>query len=168
MDLTNHPARLPIERLLKNCEVKRTRASGPGGQHRNKVETAIVITHLPSGAVGQASEKRSQERNRVAAIDRLRINLALEIRSEVPVEPSELWQSRVKGKKISINPGHSDFPALLAEGLDCVFDCGFEVREAAEQLGVSTSQLVKFIKLNNGAFELVNRERVASGMKKLN
>jgi protein subunit release factor B len=71
-----HPAEIPIEQLLSQCTVKRTRGSGPGGQHRNKVETAIVIKHLPTNVIGQASEKRSQERNRETAVGRLRVNLA--------------------------------------------------------------------------------------------
>ena len=36
-----HPAALPFDALLKECEVRRLRRSGPGGQHRNKVETAV-------------------------------------------------------------------------------------------------------------------------------
>ena len=40
-----HPCDLQLEDLLARCQVTRTRGSGPGGQHRNKVETAIVIKH---------------------------------------------------------------------------------------------------------------------------
>ncbi|MCY2992774.1 MAG: peptide chain release factor-like protein [Planctomycetota bacterium] len=52
-----HPAALAIDQLLRECQIVRTRRSGPGGQHRNKVETAVVITHLPSGVKGEASER---------------------------------------------------------------------------------------------------------------
>ena len=77
-----HPCDLQLEDLLAQCQVTRTRGSGPGGQHRNKVETAIVIKHEPSGVSGQASEKRSQNANKETAIGRLRINLALAIRTQ--------------------------------------------------------------------------------------
>ena len=165
-----HPVELSIDELLKSCVVKRTRGSGPGGQHRNKVETAIVITHTQSGIVGQASEKRSQHRNRDVAVERLRVNLALAIRSSVEPEqaPSSLWLSRVKSKKVVVNPSHEDFPRLLCEAMDFITAVDFDVAAAADRLGVSTSQLVKFLKLAPAAFESVNRERVARSLRKLN
>ena len=165
----SHPARLPIETLLQACSVKRTRGSGPGGQHRNKVETAIVITHLPTAVIGQASEKRSQKHNRDVAIERLRINLALAVRSEtgIDTQPSELWCSRVKSKKIQVNIKHEDFPALLSEALDFTNARGFEIAAAAEALGVSTSQLIKFFKASPAAFEYVNRQRESRELRRL-
>jgi protein subunit release factor B len=47
------------------------RASGPGGQHVNKVSTAVTIQHLPSGLQVTASDSRSQSVNRALALDRL-------------------------------------------------------------------------------------------------
>src|SRR5262249_27924451 len=46
-DVTKHPAARAPDALLAECEVRRTRRSGPGGQNRNKVETAVVLRHLP-------------------------------------------------------------------------------------------------------------------------
>ena len=165
-----HPVELSIDELLKACSVKRTRGSGPGGQHRNKVETAIVITHLESGVVGQASEKRSQHRNHDVAVERLRVNLALAIRTPAGVveSPSPLWRGRVKAKKVVVNASHADFPRLLCEALDVVTVAQFDVAKAAETLGVSSSQLVKFFKLAPAAFEMLNRERVDRSLRKLN
>lgn len=164
-----HPACLPIETLLEACSIKRTRGSGPGGQHRNKVETAIVITHEPTGVMGQASEKRSQEKNRAVAIERLRVNLALAIRNEVgsATRPSQLWRSRVRSRKIQVNANHTDFPSLLSEALDFTSSREFDVSAAANALGVSTSQLIKFLKACPACFEWVNRERETLGLKRL-
>jgi peptide chain release factor len=48
------------------------RSSGPGGQHVNRTESAVRVTHLPTGIVVTASEERSQIRNRSLALGRLR------------------------------------------------------------------------------------------------
>ena len=56
-----HPAKLAPDDLMKECSMKTTKGSGPGGQHRNKVQTAVVVTHTPTAFTGQASESRSQQ-----------------------------------------------------------------------------------------------------------
>lgn len=162
----DHPAALAENELLKHCTLRRGRRSGPGGQHRNKVETAVVITHEPSGIQGEAGERRSQAENRRAALFRLRVNLALHIRGDAsPTRtPSGLWQSRVSGGKISVNPRHGDFPALLAEALDCIGAHAWDVKAAAEQLGCSTSQLVRFLQGEPRALAQVNRMRRERGL----
>jgi peptide chain release factor len=48
------------------------RASGPGGQHRNKVESAVRVTHQPSGVTASSSESRSQHQNKKIALERLK------------------------------------------------------------------------------------------------
>ncbi len=159
----NHPSQLPVEQLLASCEIKRTRGSGPGGQHRNKVETAIVVEHLPTGLRGEASERRSQEQNRQQAILRLRIKLALEVRHDPAPQPSDLWQRRAKGGRISVSALHEDFPALLAEALDVIHSKEYAVSDAAKRLGITASQLVKLLKVAPAALVQVNRERQSRG-----
>src|ERR1700757_3064998 len=103
-----YPAAMAPERLEAECEFRATRRSGPGGQNRNKVETAVILTHRPTGIRAEASERRTQGENRRAALSRLRIELALEIRRPIdrPPVPSELWRSRCRGGRIVINPKH--------------------------------------------------------------
>jgi hypothetical protein len=155
----SHPASWPSDRLLAECTVERTRRSGPGGQHRNKVETAVVITHTPTGIRAEASERRSQAVNLAKAIFRLRVKLALTIRGEAAAEPSELWKDRMIAGRISVNPEHDDFPAMLAEALDVLAAHGWSPAESGAVLGVSSSQLVKFVKLEANAFILINAKR---------
>lgn len=161
-----HPAALSVERLLEDCEMQKTRRGGPGGQHRNKVESAIVITHLPSKIVGQAGERRSQHENRAVALERLRLNLAMGLRLPVAVQqaPSQLWRSRVTSRKIVISPEHTDFPALVAEAMDFIQACQFDLAQAAKRLSVSNSQLVKFLKSVPPAFTWLNQNRHDLGL----
>ena len=165
----SHPASLDIARLLAQCEIRRTRRSGPGGQHRNKVETAIVIVHTPTGIKGEASERRSQDLNRQQAIQRLRVNLALGVRcSQRAGElPSTLWQSRARGGKISVSGEHEDYPALLAEALDMLAYCDERLPAAAERLEVSPSQLTKFLKQHPHALAQLNATRRERGLRPL-
>lgn len=162
-----HPAQLPIEELLAECEVKRTRGSGPGGQHRNKVETAVVITHLPTGIRGEAAERRSQNQNYQNAIQRLRVRLGLELRTQPAVEISLLWRRRVTNRRVSISKSNTDFPALLAEVLNQLDAHGYSTSETSNTLGINTSQLIKFLKVDRAALAVANRERQRLGKQSL-
>lgn len=166
-----HPATLAPEQLLKACSVQRLRRGGPGGQHRNKVETAVVIEHLPTGIRAEANERRSQADNHRQAVFRLRVLLAIQVR---PVRsgasestPSKLWQSRISADRIAINPTHDDFPALLAEAFDQLAAQEFDVKAAAESLCITTSQLAKFLKKEPAAWQHLNDERRERGLPSL-
>src|SRR5260370_39715520 len=72
--------------LLAQCEVDTYRASGPGGQKRNKTSSAVRLRHLPSGLIVIAEESRSQHENKAKALQRLRKALFLKLRDESPAE----------------------------------------------------------------------------------
>jgi hypothetical protein len=161
----SHPACLNQDLLLKDCQIQHVRRSGPGGQHRNKVETGVVIKHLPTGIIGEAAEKRQQGRNRSVALFRLRVNLALECRSHHTAEtPSKLWLRRIANGTIKVNSEHDEFPALLAEALDALAQFDFEPKATSEFLLCSSSQLIKFLKKEPRAFAWLNSKRQAAGM----
>jgi protein subunit release factor A len=61
--------------LKRQVVVETYRSSGPGGQRKNKTETAVRIKHLPSGITVIATEYRSQAQNRELAFERLRERL---------------------------------------------------------------------------------------------
>ena len=61
--------------LKKQVIIETYRSRGPGGQRKNKVETAVRLKHLPSGITVVATEHRSQSENRKLAFERLRERL---------------------------------------------------------------------------------------------
>ncbi len=93
---------LPDEALLAECQETFFVGSGPGGQHRNKTESAVRLVHLPTGIAVTATERRSQARNRSAALERLRATLApLARRPAVrrPTRPSRAARERRLAEK---------------------------------------------------------------------
>jgi hypothetical protein len=154
-----HPAALPPDELLAQCEIRFLRRSGPGGQHRNKVSTAVVLAHRPTGVKAEANERRSQAENRTVALHRLRVQLALEVRHQPAAPPGPLWQSRLHGGRIEVSLAHRDFPALLAEALDVLAESRFDPKPAAARLRCSASQLIKFLKTEPRALTQVNEAR---------
>jgi protein subunit release factor B len=75
--------------LLAECEETFFVGGGPGGQHRNKTETAVRLAHPPTGVVVTATERRSQPQNRAAALERLRERLETLARKPKPRRPTK-------------------------------------------------------------------------------
>ena len=168
MDATPHPASLDRATLAEQCDFRRTTASGPGGQHRNRTASAVVATHRPTGVIGQASERRSQHQNREMAIGRLRVNLALAIRREPSLAgPSDLWRQRTPGGKLRVSSEHEDFATLLAEALDRLKSVEYDFAAFKESMQVSTSQIVKFLKIVPPAWQAVQQQRFDRGLDRL-
>ena len=90
------------EELLRECEVDTFRASGPGGQHVNKTESAVRLRHLPSGVVVTSQSERSQHRNKAICLQKLREKIdRLNYRppKRVPTRVSRSAKNRVLEQK---------------------------------------------------------------------
>ena len=77
-----------LETLRKEVEIQTLRGTGPGGQHRNKVESAVRVTHIPTGIVVLGTEHRSQHRNRELALRRLQQKLIERNKKRKPRTPT--------------------------------------------------------------------------------
>ncbi|OGP60742.1 MAG: hypothetical protein A2162_04110 [Deltaproteobacteria bacterium RBG_13_52_11b] len=93
-----------MEVLKKQVIVETYRSRGPGGQRKNKVETAIRLKHLPSGVTVTATEHRSQSENRRLAFERLRdrlVRLNRPRKARIPTKvPSMAIEKRLSEKKV--------------------------------------------------------------------
>lgn len=159
-----HPSILDIDEFLKQCRLTSHRRGGPGGQHRNKVSSAVLALHEPTKTSAEANERRDQSQNRRIAIDRLRLRLALLLRTtRVANEPphsleAELRQ-RWQGRPLKIGESNVDRWAVMAMVLDDLHRAGGQPSLVAAQWNVSTSSLVHFVATQPAALQLVNRWR---------
>src|SRR5262245_14701798 len=158
--------RLTEQQLLAQCEVDTYRASGPGGQKRNKTSSAVRLRHLPSGLIVIAEESRSQHENKVRALRRLRRRLYLSLREPFPPPGWEgMGGDRTEQFKVGVKDAR--FWPLVGVALDALEAHGGRVSETAVALGVSTAQLVDFLARDVKTWEAANGQRQRHGHKSL-
>ncbi|KAH7568415.1 hypothetical protein JRO89_XS07G0295900 [Xanthoceras sorbifolium] len=184
------------EELMRECEMGTFKASGPGGQHRNKRESAVRLKHIPTGIIAQAVEDRSQHKNRASALSRLRTLLALKALAQLAVSdwyyfliiielvrnvihldtyspPKELLQilppkSSIRGSECGpqIGPNNPKFASGMQALLDLIFALEGSISETAKLLGLSTGALSRLI-LSDDSLRMAVNELRTSKVKQL-
>src|ERR1041385_5144948 len=129
-------ASLTDAQLLAQCEVDTYRASGPGGQKRNKTSSAVRIRHPPSGLLVIAEESRSQHENRARALRRLRQALYLKVRDDGPAEELPAGSPGFLDDAGRLNLGRKDprFWPAVGVVLDVLHVLAARVSETAQAL----------------------------------
>jgi len=153
--------------LLAECEVHTYRASGPGGQKRNKTSSAVRLHHRPSGLTTVGTESRSQAENKARALRRLREAIAVGYREALPEAIAWPGTVQVVERRLKVNPKNPSFYRALALVLDAVAAQGGQSRLAAERLGLSPSSLVRFLAQHPTAWTEANRIRREAGLRPL-
>jgi hypothetical protein len=157
--------------LLAQCAVDTYRASGPGGQKRNKTSSAVRLRHLPSGLIVIAEESRSQHENRARALRRLRQALYLKIRDELPAETlaahADYREARDGEERLDLGRKDPRFWPAVGVVLDVLQAVQARVSDAARALGLSTGNLIDFLAKDPKVWEQANILRSRFGQKPL-
>lgn len=98
-------ARQPLEEIARDCEVSAFRATGPGGQGVNTTDSAVRMTHLPTGITVTSRESRSQFRNRQLCLAKLRAVFERKarppkVRKQTRI-PRRAKEARLKDKRLT-------------------------------------------------------------------
>ena len=168
---------LSDEDLLDQCDVHLYKASGPGGQHRNKVSSAVRLKHRPTAVTAHSDESRSQHDNRRKAFSRLRMKLACDVRrgleivdgaTAIPeVVASCMFTPRGRGpaarRKLGVGPRDRRFWPVAAFLLDLLETLEGKLSPAARCLGISTANFAAVLKSNRHLLTAAQRIRQKHG-----
>jgi hypothetical protein len=150
--------------LLAQCAVDTYRASGPGGQKRNKTSSAVRLRHTPTGLLVIAEESRSQHENKAKALRRLRQALVLQLRD--PPTDEAIAGCVTEGRLPPTRKDPRFWPAVGVV-LDVLHAVEARVSDAAGRLGVSTAHLIDFLQTDPKVWQEANRMRTNFGLKPL-
>lgn len=153
--------------LFAQCEFDRFRASGPGGQKRNRTNSAVRLRHLPTGLQGEANESRSQHENRASALRRLRMTIALSARR--PVDLATFAPSAELTRALAHPPGRRDLAKLqaIAELFDVLEVAGWQLSAAAGPLGATSAAIGRLLESDERVWRAAQERRSGLDLRPL-
>ena len=159
---------LSDEQLLKQCGIDTYRASGPGGQKRNKTSSAVRLRHEPTGLIVIAEESRSQHQNKAKALRRLRQAFYLKMREPVGSTASEIAAIRGADGKLHVTSAKDAryWPAVGVL-LDLLEIHSAQVSDVAAAIGTTTGNLLTILEGDAKVWEQANILRTKFGHKPL-
>jgi hypothetical protein len=157
--------------FLKTCRFDTYMASGHGGQKRNRTYSAVRLIHLPTALMVIAEESRSQAENKLKALKRLRMAIALRVRKQsspaILTIPGEIREYFKPDAPLQINPKNPLYPLACATVLDAVHVAEGKIGDASQLLDVSTGRLNKFFSRDRDLLSTVNELRAHFNLKPL-
>ncbi len=157
---------VPDAALVGQCDIDLYRASGPGGQKRNKTSSAVRLRHRPTGLRVIAEESRSQHANKAKAVGRLRQAVVLHVREPAAAGRPEVAACGDGRFSLASAKDPRYWPAA-GVALDALAGCDGQLSTAAELLGVATANLGDFLALHPKVWQEANRIRVQFGLAAL-
>ena len=143
--------------LLKLCEVSAYKGSGPGGQHRNKTNSGVKLKLKEANIESYSCDDRSAHINKLLALKKLRMKIALQIREE----PALNVPFSFPGSNGKISQDNALYPQFIADVLDRIDDLG----EAAKAWGLSKSALNKIMLQDKKVMEAFQKHRQSQAEK---
>ena len=171
---------LTDEELLRQCDVHIYRSSGPGGQHRNKVSSAVRLKHRPTGVTTHGDESRSQHENKRMAVRRVRMEIACRIRHQIDRESPQLPAVvsecifRPRGKPadapLRLEVGRKDRRFWTVAGFLLDVLEGFEghLADAGAYIGITTGNLSTLLKSHRRLLSAAQAIRKRFNLRPLN
>ena len=164
--------------LMAQCRQDVYKSSGPGGQHRNKVSSAVRLRHGPTGITAHGDDSRSQHENRLLAIHRLRMNIACQHRRGVDLgagPPAYIRECTfiarggpVEGtRRFQIGVRDHRFWRVAAYLLDLLEAHAGKIAAAAETIGISTSNFAKILESDRHLLAAAQEIRKRHGLGRL-
>ena len=145
---------MPLNELLRACKVSGFQGGGPGGQFRNKTNSGVDLRLSVFNLAIKSCESRSANENKVHALHRLRLAIALNVR-EAPKDPSVL---KFPGSMGHIQPSNAAYPQFIADVLDFV-----AANEAARAFDLTPSALTKILHADKAILAKIQELRRAGG-----
>lgn len=154
--------RMSLDQLLAACTQKGFQGSGPGGQHRNKTNTGVLLNLREYNLEIKSCEARSAKENKVHALHRMQMAIALNVR-ETPASP----EIPFPGSNGHIQPSNALFPLFIAHVFDIMAQKNGDTKEAAAAFNLTPSALVKILRQDKACAEKLQNQRVAGGKPRL-
>lgn len=153
---------MTLDELLRACTLKGYQGSGPGGQHRNKTNTGVLLTLREFNLEIKSCEGRSAHENKIHALHRMQMALALQVR-EQPATP----EIPFPGSNGHIQTSNPLFPLFVAHVFDIMAAKGGDTKSAAAAFNLSPTALVKILRQDKACATKLQGNRKENGQKPL-
>ena len=120
-DFARFASQTPDE-IARDCDVSVFRATGPGGQGVNTTDSAVRMKHVPTGIVVTARDSRSQYRNRLACLEKLRLVFARKARPPKDAGPPSPQRETAPGQANAVRKENRPQENRLSHAYRCRAD----------------------------------------------